>query len=132
MSQIKAVFTGSVVAEPSRGSTKNGSTFVEFPVYVNHAKKNRTTGTFDKTGDVSKFRVTLWGELADAANLAKGDLVEVSATIVEKEFQKKDGTMGRSLQTDWVESIRVKRAGKPVEPAPQQTVPAFIDDGAPF
>jgi hypothetical protein len=37
-----------------------------------------------------------------------GDLVEVVATLVEKEFDKKDGTQGRSLQTDYVESVVVK------------------------
>jgi single-stranded DNA-binding protein len=106
MSQIKAVFTGGVVAEPERREV-GGSQLLEFPVYVNHTKKNRDTGEYDKTGDVSKFKVTLWRELAET-DIRKGDLVEVSATIVEKEFDKKDGTKGRSLQTDWVESVVVK------------------------
>jgi single-stranded DNA-binding protein len=106
MSQVKAVFTGGVVAEPERREV-GGSQLLEFPVYVNHTKKNRDTGEYDKTGDVSKFKVTLWRELAET-DIRKGDLVEVSATIVEKEFDKKDGTKGRSLQTDWVESVVVK------------------------
>lgn len=108
MSQIKATFTGSVVAEPESGQTASGAVRVTFPVYVNHAKKNKDTGSYDKTGDVSKFRVTLWGDLANNSNIQKGDLVEVVATIVEKEFDKKDGTKGRSLQTDYVESVVVK------------------------
>ena len=106
MSQVKAVFTGGVVAEPERREV-GGAQLLEFPVYVNHTKKNRDTGEYDKTGDVSKFKVTLWRELAET-DIRKGDLVEVSATIVEKEFDKKDGTKGRSLQTDWVESVVVK------------------------
>ena len=108
MSQIKATFTGGIVAEPEAGETPNGAKRITFPVYVNHTKKNKDTGAYDKTGDVSKIRVTLWGDLAANAGVQKGDLVEVTATIVEKEFQKKDGTMGRSLQTDWVESVVVK------------------------
>jgi len=107
MSQIKAVFTGGVVADPERRVVA-GANILEFPVYVNHTKKNRETGEFEKTGDVSKVRVTLWRDLADSADIQKGDLVEISATLVEKEFQKKDGTVGRSIQTDWVESIVVK------------------------
>lgn len=106
MSQIKAVFTGGVVADPERREVA-GSQLLEFPVYVNHTKKNKDTGEYDKTGDVSKVKVTLWRDLADT-DIQKGDLVEVSATIVEKEFDKKDGTKGRSLQTDWVESVVVK------------------------
>lgn len=107
MSQIKAVFTGSVVAEPE-ARTAGAANLVEFPVYINHTKKNKDTGEYDKTGDVSKVKVTLWRELAENTDVQKGDLVEVSATLVEKEFAKKDGTTGRSLQTDWVESVVVK------------------------
>jgi single-stranded DNA-binding protein len=70
--------------------------------------ENKDSGEFEKTGDVSKVRVTLWRDLATNADIQKGDLVEISATLVEKEFQKKDGTTGRSLQTDWVESVVVK------------------------
>lgn len=107
MSQIKATFTGGIVAEPERREV-GGTNLVEFPVYVNHTKKNRDTGEYDKTGDVSKIKVTLWRDLADNTDVQKGDLVEISATLVEKEFDKKDGTKGRSLQTDWVESVVVK------------------------
>jgi single-stranded DNA-binding protein len=107
MSQIKAVFTGGVVADPERREVA-GSNLLEFPVYVNHTKKNKETGEYDRTGDVSKVKVTLWRDLANNSDIRKGDLVEVSATLVEKEFQKKDGTTGRSIQTDWVESVVVK------------------------
>lgn len=108
MSQIKATFTGGIVAEPEAASTPSGASRLSFPVYVNHTKKNKDTGAYDKTGDVSKVRVTLWGELAANADVQKGDLVEIVATLVEKEFNKKDGTVGRSLQTDYVESVVVK------------------------
>ena len=108
MSQIKATFTGGIVAEPESASTPSGASRLTFPVYVNHTKKNKDTGAYDKTGDVSKVRVTLWGDLAANADVQKGDLVEVVATLVEKEFNKKDGTVGRSLQTDYVESVVVK------------------------
>jgi single-stranded DNA-binding protein len=117
MSQVKASFTGSVVAEPEAKSTAGGAKFVEFPVYVNHQKKNKDSGSYEKTGDVTKIRVTLWGDLAENVTVGKGDLVDVSATIVEKEFPKKDGTTGRSLQTEWVESVVVKFKGGATAPA---------------
>ena len=107
MSQIKATFTGGIVAEPERKDV-NGNSLVSFPVYVNHTKKNKDTGSYEKTGDVSKIRVTLWRDLADNTDVQKGDLVEIVATLVEKEFDKKDGTTGRSLQTDYVESVVIK------------------------
>jgi single-stranded DNA-binding protein len=107
MSQVKAVFTGGIVAEPERRQV-GGANLLEFPVYVNHSKKNKETGEYEPTGDVSKVKVTLWRELADNTDVQKGDLVEVTGTIVEKEFDKKDGTKGRQIQTDWVESVVVK------------------------
>ena len=113
MSQIKATFSGNIVADPERREA-GGSNLLEFPVYVNHTKKDRDSGEYVKTGDVSKVRVTLWRDMADT-DVLKGDLVEVVATLVEKEFSKKDGTQGRSLQTDYVESVVVKhRKEEPV------------------
>lgn len=107
MSQVKATFSGNVVAAPDMREI-NGTSLLEFPVYVNHTKKNRDTGTYDKTGDTTKIKVTLWRELAENTDVQQGDLVEIVATLVEKEFSKKDGTIGRSLQTDYVESVVVK------------------------
>jgi|TARA_R110000772_G_scaffold124893_1_gene231515 single-stranded DNA-binding protein len=106
MSQIKATFTGNIVADPERREA-GGAALLEFPLYVNHTKKDKTSGEYVKTGDTSKIRVTLWRDLADT-DIRKGDLVEVVATLIEKEFPKKDGTQGRSLQTDYVESVVVK------------------------
>ena len=107
MSQVKAVFTGGIVAEPER-KVVGQSNLLEFPVYVNHSKKNKDTGEYEPTGDTTKVKVTLWRDLADNTDVQKGDLVEIVATLIEKEFAKKDGTMGRSLQTDYVESVVIK------------------------
>jgi single-stranded DNA-binding protein len=106
MSRISAVFSGNVVAEPTKKDI-NGTALLEFPVYVNHAKKDKDSGEYVKTGDTSKIRVTLWRDLANT-DIQQGDLVEVHGTLIEKEFDKKDGTPGRSLQTDWIESVVVK------------------------
>jgi len=107
MSRINAVFSGNVVADRTKKDI-NGTSLLEFPVYVNHTKKNRDSGEYEKTGDTSKIRVTEWRDLADSLDVKMGDLVEVNGTLVEKEFQKQDGTVGRSLQTDYIESVVVK------------------------
>jgi len=120
MSRINAVFTGNVVAEPTRKDI-NGTPLMEFPVYVNHTKKDRDSGEYVKTGDTSKIRVTVWRDLASSLDVQQGDLVEVNGTLVEKEFDKKDGTQGRSLQTDYIESVVVKYRKDGAAPA---------DDGA--
>lgn len=106
MSQVKATFSGGVVAEPERRNA-GGSDLLEFPVYVNRQRKDKDSGEYKDTGDVTKIKVTLWRELADE-DIQKGDIVEVIGTIYEVEFDKKDGTKGRALQTDFVESVVVK------------------------
>lgn len=121
MSRISAVFTGNVVAEPTKKEV-NGTSLLEFPVYVNHTKKDKDSGEYVKTGDTSKIRVTVWRDLAESLDVKQGDLVEVHASLVEKEFQKQDGTAGRSLQTDYIESVVVKYRKDGAAPA--------SDDGA--
>ena len=121
MSRINAVFTGNVVAEPTKKDI-NGTSLLEFPVYVNHTKKDKTSGEYVKTGDTSKIRVTVWRELAETLDIQQGDLVEIHGSLVEKEFDKKDGTPGRSLQTDYIESVVVKYRKDGAAPA--------SDDGA--
>lgn len=103
---IRGKFSGSVVAEPERKQVGQ-QTVLEFPVYDNETKKDRDTGEYVKTGDVTKVRVTLWGDLANQ-DIRKGDIVELDTGIIEKTYQKRDGTEGRSLQTAFVNSVVVK------------------------
>lgn len=109
MGQVKVTFSGGVVAAPEKKSLGNTDA-LQFPVYVNHTKKNKDTGEYDKTGDTTKIRVTLWRELANE-DIQQGDIVEIEGTLVEKEFQKQDGSTGRALQTEYVNSIVVKHRG---------------------
>ena len=104
MAQVKAQFSGGVVADPELKDVA-GNAVLEFPVYVNHSKK--VGEEYVDTGDTTKIRVSLWGDLS-ATDIRKGDIVEIDGTLVEKEFQKRDGTPGRSLQTQFVNSIVVK------------------------
>lgn len=128
MSRVEAKFTGTVVSEPEHKQTKNGVDKVEFPVYVNHAKRDKETNTYHTTGDVTKIRVTLWGDKI-GTDIRRGDLVEVIATIVEKEFDRRDGTKGRSLQTEYVDTITVKfrKDGRAVP-----SLSVGLEDDSPF
>lgn len=111
MGQVRSTFDGGVVAEPEIRQAGN-STVLEFPVYVNRRKKNRDTGEYEDTGDVTKIRVQLWNDRIDLFEKpSKGDIVEVTGTIYEREYTKSDGTTGRSLETDWVDDIAIKYRG---------------------
>lgn len=108
MGQVKSTFDGGVVAEPEfKEVGSNGARVLEFPVYVNRRRKDKTSGDYEDTGDVTKIRVQLWNDAADSVDVRKGDIVEVVASIYEREYQKRDGTPGRALETDFVESVRV-------------------------
>lgn len=108
MGQVRSTFDGGVVAEPELKEVgSNGARVLEFPVYVNRRRKNRDSGEYEDTGDVTKIRVQLWNEAADTADVRKGDIVEVVASLYEREYEKRDGTVGRALETDFVDQVRV-------------------------
>lgn len=134
MAQFKATFDGGIVADPETKEVA-GNKVLEFPVYINHSKKNKDTEQYEKTGDVTKVRVSLWRDDA-LKDFQKGDIVQITAQVVEKEFKKRDGTDGRQLQTSFVESIELKWRKEGAAPAAQQAAPAgapadsFVPAGA--
>lgn len=108
MSNIEVKFSGGVVADPEDYTfPDSGKTKRSFPVYVNDQDKDRDSGDYRDNGDVTKIRVELYGDLA-ASDIRKGDIVEITGTIKEKTFQKRDGSEGRAIQTKFVNSIVVK------------------------
>jgi single-stranded DNA-binding protein len=106
--QVKAQFTGNVTNDPELKTVGAKNTpLKELNIAINHDKKNRDTGEYERTGDTTWVTVKLWGEAANQ-EIGKGDLVEFDGTIVEKHFQRKDGTEGRRLESDYVASVVVK------------------------
>jgi single-stranded DNA-binding protein len=112
MAQVKATFDGRIVADPEDKSFSSGAEVTEFPVYVNHSRKNGS-GEYEDTGEVTKIRVGLWSsnpkidEWRDQG-FRKNDIVEIVCTLKEREWVNKEGVKGRALQTDWVESVTLK------------------------
>jgi len=108
MSKIEAIVTGNVVADPE---TRQVGQYIvhEFPVYVNHQKKDKDSGAWVRTGDVTKIRVSVWG---DKPLVKMGDLIKFPTALVEKTFTKKDGTEGRQIQTEYVGEITILGASK--------------------
>lgn len=106
MARVEAKFSGGVVADPELKTVGNYEV-LEFPVYVNHSRKDRDTGEYVDSGDTTKIRVSLWGDLS-GEDIRKGDIVEVEGSIVEKTWERQDGTEGRMLQTEFVNSVIVK------------------------
>ena len=106
--QLKAQFTGNITNEPIvREIGAKNTPLKELVVAINHDKKNKDTGEYERTGDTTWVTVKLWGERA-SEDFGKGDLVEYEGTVVEKAFTRKDGTEGRRLESDYVGSVVVK------------------------
>jgi len=106
--QVKVQFTGNVTNEPIiREIGAKNTPLKELVVAVNHDKKNKDTGEYERTGDTTWITVKLWGDRASEV-FSKGDLVEYEGTIIEKAFTRKDGTEGRRLESDYVASLTIK------------------------
>lgn len=116
MSKFVATFDGAVVAEPEKfeAGSNHG---VRFPVYVNERKKDQATGDYKDTGNTAKIKVTLWNDLADNTEVYKNDIVEIAASLTEREYDKKDGTKGRELVTTFVDSLVLKYRKEGAAPA---------------
>jgi single-stranded DNA-binding protein len=103
---------GNVTNVPEVKTIGNKNTpLKELNVAVNHQRKNKDSGEYEKTGDTSWITVKLWGERAQE-DFVKGDLIEFAGSLVEKAFKRNDGTDGRRLETDYVESISIKYPSK--------------------
>lgn len=106
----KITISGGVVAEPEYKTPTERFRVLEFPLYDNETRKNKDTGEYEKTGNVTKLKVVLKNDLADQwrGKIKQGDIVEITGSITEREYEKRDGTNGRSLETTWVDSVTVK------------------------
>lgn len=126
--QLKTEFQGNItnVPEVKTIGAKN-TPLKELNVAINHDKKNRDTGEYEKTGDTTWVTVKLWGERANE-QFGKGDLISYEGTLVEKHFQKRDGTEGRRLESDYIANVEVKFASK----SGGNSAPAVDNDDAPF
>lgn len=124
--QLKAEFSGNVtnVPEVKKIGAKETS-LKELRVAINHDRKNKETGEYEKTGDTTWVTVKLWGDRANE-DFRKGDLVTYSGTLVEKHFGE-DGQR-RQLESDWIESLDVKYR-KDDAPVDDGFVPAGFGSG---
>jgi single-strand DNA-binding protein len=85
-------------ADPELRFTPSGKAVCSLTVVASESKK---TDTGWEDGDRSPFlRVTLWDGAAEAAAeaITKGQRVLVTGALFEREYDKSDGTKGRSVE----------------------------------
>ena len=106
----KIVISGAVVSVPEFKQISDTFRVLEFGFYDNEQRKNKDTDKYEDTGNTLKLKVVLKNDLADQyrEQVKKGDIWEIDATITEREYDKRDGTKGRALETTYVNSLTLK------------------------
>lgn len=114
---VKVVIDGRIVAEPETKVISDRFSVVEFPLYSDRRVKNRDTNEWESDPNgTTKLRVVLKFDQKEAweGKLNKGDIIKVTGSIYERSYENKEGKTGRSLETDYIESIEViKSAAEP-------------------
>lgn len=92
-----ATITGNLTGDPELKFTPSGAAVANFTVAVNHRTKRGNEWVDD---GVTFWRVTAWKGLAEtvAGELRKGQTVIVTGTPRLREYDRKDGSKGASLE----------------------------------
>ena len=87
------VFIGNLVADPELRFTGSGLAVANLRVANNWKKK-------DGTEEPTFMKVVCWGDLAEnvAELLSKGDRVVVVGRLQQRQFDRKDGSKGESIE----------------------------------
>ena len=116
MAFSKVMIIGNLGRDPEMRYTPNGRPVTEFSVAVTHSSRDQTTGEWaDEATDW--FRVTVWGDRAERAaeQFKKGNRVFVEGRFRTREFERKDGTKGISLEITADNVIAFERRGRDEE-----------------
>ena len=92
--------TGRLGADPELKFTQSGKAVTNFRIACD--KRKNENGEW-KTLSTVWLSVSLWENDAEAAaeHLAKGDLVTVVGQLNVREYDRKDGTKGQSIEIDY-------------------------------
>ena len=116
MAFSKIMIIGNLGRDPEMRYTPNGRAVTEFSVAVTHSSRDPQTGEWaDEQTDW--FRVTVWGDRAErtAEQFRKGNRVFVEGRFRTREFERKDGTKGISLDITADNVIALERRSREEE-----------------
>ncbi len=116
MAFSKVMIIGNLGRDPEMRYTPNGRAVTEFSVAVTHSSRDPQTGEWaDEQTDW--FRVTVWGDRAErtAEQFHKGNRVFVEGRFRTREFERKDGTKGISLDITADNVIALERRSRDEE-----------------
>lgn len=113
--------TGRLGADPELKFTGSGKAVTSFRIACD--KRKQENGEW-KTLSTVWLSVSLWEDEAEVAaeHLAKGDLVTVVGQLNVREYERKDGTKGQSVEIDYgkVSKALPRKGGGSSRPAAPQ------------
>lgn len=129
MSLPRIAETAFVHSEPELRFTPGGKAVLNVPLLFKKSRKNPDTGEWEDQGKLFA-RGTLWGDRAEAAadEISKGSDVIVIGEIEQRDYERKDGSKGLSIE------VRIfEIAAKPGKKAGRASRDGFGSDpwGAP-
>ena len=116
MAFSKVMIIGNLGRDPEMRYTPNGRAVTEFSVAVTHSTRDQATGEWSDE-QTDWFRVTVWGDRAErtAEQFRKGNRVFVEGRFRSREFERKDGTKGVSLEITADNVIALERKSRDEE-----------------
>lgn len=98
---LQVTGTGNLGADPETRYTASGKETLTMRIAVTPRRQNQNTGQWEDVGTPLWVSATFWEHAArnlSQAGLRKGDRVGVSGTLSQREYTRRDGTSGVSLE----------------------------------
>jgi len=124
----RITITGRLSADPELRFATTGKAMCNISVPDQKRRKNEHTGEWEDKSATTWFRVTVFGDAAEALaeHGRKGDQVVVTGELITREWTNKDGEVKSSLEVDFATVAVVPRAPQ----AQRQQQPAGGDPWA--
>lgn len=127
--QQPITIVGNLTDDPELRFTPSGHAVANFTIAFTPRVFDKQTGEFKDDGDPTYYNASAWRQTGEnvAATLAKGQRVIATGNLRVRQYDRKDGTKGTSLDLDIDEigpalryaTANVTKASKGQAPAPQ-------------
>lgn len=123
--------TGNLGSDSEMSFTPNGKAKLEFSVGDTPRRLNRDTNQWEDAGETTWWRVTEWGDKAEAFAevLRKGTKVLITGTAGVRTYDKKDGSKGWSAEIKPRQIAVIPKAQRGNGGGNQQSAPAQQGQG---
>ncbi len=114
--------TGNIGQEPEIKFGQSGTAYLNLSIAITPRRFNKQTSQWENKGDDAWLRMTFFNDQAEmlAEQLHKGMKITASGTLMRREFNRADGSVGESWELDNARFLGIV-------PKPQNTSQASQD-----